>query len=417
MTLVALLILVLVCMDYAAKPETWERLGFRDPEKANSISEDDGTAIEIKPDTKPQDLGLSSDKSDNDVKLTIQSSENPYWCDFYDQLGVNHKLSFQRLLRFARIQQPLPSQYLEDSTTIVAQAGAFQKQFFDRYEDQDRKQKLEQVLEAKKAIATVGIGEELPADQRTILLAIEAQLLEFIRNDVKDHTGMKRPADGPAWNSAWESVLTQPITHPISVSHRQLMSQPKFYRLKPVAIEGVVRGAQRIEFTPNEMGLTSYYIIWIEPAQAGVSPICVYSHDVPEGFEHVGEEFEFFEKRVRVEGIFFKIRTYQTKMEEIESCPLVLCKSFIPIQVTNNEAIATTDWKPEAWYMIPFLILVPLAVGVWAYLAYQGTKMRRPNHAKIVRDQIDDALRDLSDDPSIKSDAERVRELGQNATD
>ena len=314
------------------------------------------------------------------------------------------------MLRFARIEQPLLQQHLDSSTEIITQLGPALQKHLSWLEEPELELQKAQLGKQRQALATVGIGQQ--PEQREMMLVIERRLKRQAFADVLDRTPMKRAADGPAWIFAWEQILTDTIDDPIAVSHLQLMSQPEFYRNKSIELNGTIRGVQRISTSSNELGVENYFAVWMQPNEAGTGPFCFYVFELPDDFPAVGDQFLTMEVPATIVGVFFKLRVYAARSGAVPTCPLLLAKT-IRIEQPDMAAVSS-EWQAEPWVMIPFfLITIPL-VSYLAYLVYQGTKTRLPNHGRVATEQIEKTFEDLKQDPDVKSEMERIRELRAN---
>jgi len=430
MSLVALLVLVLMAMEKAAKPETWERLGFREPvaaevttEAANIVVGDDpapdswqeDTTEAANVETKADSQNGESEFADAHDELTVDSSlaiHQQFWPYFFDRLNNDKKRAFSRMLRYARINQPLLETYLEPSTEIINRIGPAQKRFFASQEgldDQTLDAESKILSQQRQALAAIAIGEEADDQQREMVAAVEKVIDEFAMQQIRDRTPMTRSADAPAWTRTWERVLASKITDPEPVTHFELMTQGEFYRGKFVEVVGTVRGVQRISTTDNELGIESYFVVWMQPDQAGTGPFCIYTFKLPDDFPAVGDQFTDVDERASVVGAFFKLRIYTAKSGDVPECPLLLARTLTHIA---PQTVATQkSWQPDARFMVPFFILAPLVVGYLAYRTYQSTRTEPTKHGKVVAEKIETTLNELKNDPDIKSDAERIQSL------
>lgn len=99
----------------------------------------------------------------------------------------------------------------------------------------------------------------------------------------------------------------------------QLFEQPKFYRAKIVNVRGQVWRSHRVLAPKNNYGIEGYYICWLQPV--GVSPIVVYSLDMPEQFPTGMDIREY----VEFTGFFYKRWAYQAT-DGSRTAPLLLAK-------------------------------------------------------------------------------------------
>ena len=433
MSLVALLVLVLMAMEKAAKPETWERLGFREPVAAEVANEDAKIIVDDDPSSEP--IGFQADtpaetkadspsittepapdSSDNDfTESNIDSSiavHQQFWLNFFDRLNNEKKRDLMRMLRYARINQPLPEIFLDPSTAIISRIGPGQQRFFAKQEgldDETLTAESKILSQQRQALAAIAIGEEADDHQREQVAAIEKLIDEFAMQQIRDRTPMTRSADATAWTRTWERVLTSKVTDPQPVTHFELMTQSEFFRGKFVEVVGTIRGVQRISTSDNELGITSYFVVWMQPDQAGTGPFCIYTFKLPDDFPAVGDEFTNVDERATITAAFFKLRIYTAQSGDVPECPLLLARTLK--RIAPQTVAAQKSWLPDSRFMVPFFILAPLLVGYLAFRTYQSTKTKPITHGKVATEQIETTLNELKHDPEIKSDAERIQSL------
>lgn len=436
MSLVAMLVLVLMAMEKASKPETWERLGFREPvvEPArggaavggntngdgavlvldNQVSDQSGEKIAAPDDNLVPELDKGS--ADVNVQSLGNSGETDFWVQFYEMLSDKKKRHLLRMLRFARIEQPLLEQYFKTSTEIITQLGPALKTHLSELEAAELEaaefeSQKELLGQQRQALAAIAIGQTPEPAQREMILAIESRLREKAFADVRDRTPMKRGADGPAWIFAWEQVLAGDDAA-LAVSYLQLMSQPEFYRGKRVELKGTIQGAQRVATKGNELGIESYFVVWMQPEEAGTGPFCIYVFELPDDFPVVGDQFTQIQVPAKISGLFFKLRVYAARSGEVPTCPLVLART---LEREKEEAVAvSSDWQADPKVLFPFFLIALPLVSYLAYVVYQSSKTKLPNHGKVARARIEKTFEELKQDPGIKSDIERIRDLDEN---
>ena len=431
MSLVALLVLVLLAMEKAAKPETWERLGFREPvaakinadaaqivvgEEPSGVS---GDLVDI-PNETPGAKANGETKADSQIiksEANVDSSaaiHQQFWLYFFDRLDNEKKRSLMRMLRYTRIGQPLPETYLEPSTEIINLFGPTQRRFFAKQEgldEQSLSSDLKILNQHRQALAAIAIGEVADDQQRKQIASIEKLIDEFAMQQVRDRTPMTRSADATAWTRTWERVLTSKVSDAKPVTHFELMTQSEFFRGKFVEVVGTIRGVQRVSTSDNELGIASYYIVWMQPDQAGAGPFCIYTFKLPEDFPAVGDQFTKVNERATITGAFFKLRIYTAQSGDVPECPLLLARTLT--RIAPKAVAAKKSGLPGSRFMIPFFIIAPLFVGYLAYRTYQSTKTKPPSHGKVAAEKIETTLNELSNDPEIKSDAERIQSLSE----
>ncbi len=441
MSLMAMLILVLIAMKVASKPETWERLGFR----SEKVVQDSAASTLLLPESKvdtvtipgnvdpvPEQQADPAQDGPPSIELkgrfSVDDIENneSFYRQMFSELDLNQRKDLFRLLRYGRIGIPLPPEYRSTAETLVAyierQRSAYHQVIADQLstiQQPDRRQPFESMLAddktksaaALKALATASIGQTLEPQQTIDLEPIQAVFDDMAFQQVKDQTSMTRTAEGPAWIRSWETILDGRFLQTAKpVKQIQLISQPDAYRGKGVSVRGELRGAEKITVPENELGIQQYYVLWVRPETSNLAPYCIYTLFLPEGFPSVGNQFVTFDETIEVSGIFFKIRSYLTKGGEMENCPLILAKSFHWIRTQN---VAKKNSVPTALFMWPFLVLIPIVAGLCAYLVYRTTQVKRYVGDDAAVQTITTDLAKLNDDQSIKTDTERIQMLYQ----
>jgi hypothetical protein len=195
-----------------------------------------------------------------------------------------------------------------------------------------------------------------------------------------------------------------------SVEFIQLYKQPDSYRGALVDCAGKVNGAFKLKSAPNELGITQYYQLWIEPADHA-APIVVYCLTLPKSFP-LGLDLS---EQVELTGFFFKRWAYRARDEQMHSTPLVLARSI--------------HWTPAPPPKEPSLNLVTLGVAIGGSLLFSALfvtllmKRRQPvinpyaiggKAHKRGLDALDD-LKHLEVAPDVSEALARIAAMEQNA--
>lgn len=153
-------------------------------------------------------------------------------------------------------------------------------------------------------------------------------------NAVRDFTPF-RPAENPAWFNLLNVLketsadqLKKASTGPVGFV--QLYEQMDVYRGQLVTVRGVVKRAFDVQAVKNDFGIEKYYQIWFFPEGGPISPIVIYSLELPPEFplsRAKNDEVVNINENVTVTGFAFKNWVYGTE-QRIESAPLLLAKSF-----------------------------------------------------------------------------------------
>jgi hypothetical protein len=201
----------------------------------------------------------------------------------------------------------------------------------------------------------------------------------------------------------------------VPVSHLQLISQPEYYRGKPVEIEGWVRSARRDELQDSELGVSQYYILWLRPADTKTAPYCVYALTLPAGFPEVTTEFRDFNQPVKVAGLFFKIRSYQDAERQVRESPVILTRQ--PELVIKTIPTSVNAWQPSPTTLTVLFVSIPILATLIAWLVYQGGRWKPYEPGRVATAEINNSLDQLKNDSTVQSDLEKVMKLYQSEGD
>ena len=261
-------------------------------------------------------------------------------------------------------------------------------------------------------------SDELPdSTQLPDILAWQTTLDVAALNDVEDRTNSGRASDEMAWLRIWETIFEPEFAKQEfqTVTPFQLKAQSQAYRAKPVSLTGELRGIEVIKTRKNNpLGIEAFYSIWMKHDTSAIFPFNAYVTELPEGIElEKDKPFTAFKnENVRIDGVFFKVRTYKDSGETISQTPWILAESFQmtgktksePLPVRGSFQISQAQW-------ITFLIGMPLLAGVLAFLAYRGTANRRSQPGRSATQRINKSLDQLTSDPEIQTVEEKIANL------
>ena len=435
MMLFGMLILVLVLMKEVRKPERWEWMGF-DNRPANVDQED---AADQAPATGTAEL---SDADETSVQRPLpklnQADERElpaisvdFWESVYGKLGVDRQRALFRLLRLMRTGHSVD---LENTEQRVAYRELFEliKMRRDRYytelidrisfldDKSDRKRSLNEQLfrsrddwenQVRPAFEELLQGNEIKISQLKSVEALQRFLDSQALGQVVDGADMKRPAEGSAWLRCWERLDSERWVDPPQVTQIELMGQPMTYRGRPVEVAGWIRAARILRTDGNELGIEHLFELWLRPRDTNQAPYCVYVRELPPGFPELTPHLEEMNENVAVAGLFFKIRSYEGADGQVRSCPLILARTFAwnPV-VTKQER---KGWTPSWWVIAGFLVGMPLVATLLAWSVFRNTQTRRFEPGIQSRNQIASSLTQLKEDPEVKTDLDKIRDLEQ----
>lgn len=457
-SLFAMLIVVLLLMKEAGKPERWEWMGFdKAPATKAERTDVDAPAIALGSDSgaDAEDIvaesNLSSSvgltKTQNGQRETVSNSPQTivikqagsyppaagqFWVKTFPALKLEQKKALFQLLKRVR-----------DSKTGVTEQQSEFESLLDFLEDRRNEYHVQLLSEvslldsgsaAEKAksaelhqsqlfwketelptLRAAATGEDFPVASQLSLAKLQPMLDPLILDDVIDLSSVGRAEDVIAWWRTWERVgefnpardgeLAEPVT-PI-----QLRAQPAAFRGELVSISGVLRTARVKPLENSKLDFDHFHELWIQP-DGGDDLVCVYSNSAPSEFAKLTQEFKNLSEPVTVAGYFFKTRSYRDSKNKARHSPLILAKTF-----QWDPVVKTTVAKKAAMPSFSTFMMILGGMAVLATLiawrVYSGSEHRAYQPGGKAADKIESTLKVLTDDPDIKSDAEKIKELYQ----
>lgn len=437
--LFAMLVVVLILMKEAAKPERWEWMGFdRASEKTSGdaievgLSELNSPAANTNETIAIENLDENGEAQSANIDFadTKQIELAPaFWKEAWQELETSQKVDLLTLIQRIRDSEfELPKGKTTLAETVIRLQTEHTK-FIVKQREQieysnltdDVKSQQRKRVEAfesnwlnnlEPALAGSAIGKDCTISQQRKVLQIIPELDRLILSDLQDFSSPKRIDDLAAWHRFWDRVLQNELKsdETESVSAVQLRTQPGIWRGKPVRLKGQLLGGKRTSVGDRsplrEQG--HYYEWWIASNRNGSEVLCVYTSDKPEGME-VTNSFASFDTPVEVSGFFYKIRSYIDDLEKTNHCPLVIGNCLSPIGRQN--LAATNQWQPTFGAFVPWLIgiaVLAFAIAMWINNA-DRKKIHSPGGEHL--DSINAHLDSLSQNTDIKSISEQLEEL------
>jgi len=370
--LFALLALVIVLMKEAKKPERWEWMGFdKQPASQPIILDPDQDLSSPLPAEKagdqngfqqPQELKATSENVTSLTELQAEFIEQ-VWDDsdttrqfeLADLVtrcawssGAQDPVSGKSEPLAEMLRQFITSQHDDVAISTVDEA--------DRIAQRKVIDELAALWNEKliPAFDSVSNGKDITMAQQ---LAARKSLPVFQRlanEQLEDLTTVGRKSELPAWLMFWRRVAWQTLTDeaaPKSVSTVELRAQPRAWRGKPVSIRGSLLAGRKVKLESKLALENGYYFEWWIADRHGKGEIyCLYSEQQPEAIA-VGEK-------------------------------LVACR----------------------------LGLGALAYSI-ALMVDRQDRDKPPGPRGKMLESINENLGELSEDPSIKTTAEQMREL------
>ncbi|MFM7118112.1 MAG: hypothetical protein ACKO0N_15915, partial [Planctomycetota bacterium] len=261
----------------------------------------------------------------------------------------------------------------------------------------------------RPSLAAVAEGQTLDGEGEKKLAAARDRIYRESIRLIQDASEVARPSDSLAWLLAWQKLLNSPLGATTPVTPFELMTQPRQFRGRPVSFSGTLRGIETAPANREELGLSQYYVLWIQPKELDRTPYCVYAAELPSEIQVTSEGFQSLRQAVTIRGIFWKVRSYVDTTKDVATCPLVLARNVIVAQAPA--AVEPYRWKPPAWLLWAITFLLPLVALAIAWRIYQtGREFVLPRSPGRTR-SIEESLNQLSSDESIETDRQRLARL------
>ena len=397
-TLVAMLGITAIAMNEAGKPESWEWLGFSSPVQLGL----NGKANSDDPLLSPEPAGLD----DADSPL------DRFWSIQFKEMEIDERKLLLQIVEQAQQQEKfigngetarqLISRVVDDFKDLTQTDPSFDEKHVESFRD---------LTDGLKLWLT---NHDQPDQQR--LSQFQIQLDSFAYDLLEDRSSLGRSAESLAWTRSWNRLATAGwTTPPQNVTIVQLVGQPAAYRGKLVTVSGTAKGIERLKVADEELGFEHYHVLWVKPREMSRTPFCVYARTLPDGFPEASGKFQNIDESVVLNGIFFKLRSYVSTSQEIETCPLIVADSIT--WQPKQSVVAEASWRPPTWLLAIFFVALPLLAAWLAIGVYRDTKVVPIKTGQAEQQQIEASLQVIADDDSIKSDRQRVDELQQQLED
>lgn len=364
----------------------------------------------------------------SEVPTTTEAKVSP-WRELLNGLGGDERTTLFRLLQAdnpvaspdALSQSPLS----EQATSFVGKLNSQVNDLFATQLDrtssdrsaEERDRQTAAVIEFKSkwdanvfpAFQAAVAGNPLTPEQGVAIRSAREEIFRQSLALIQDATEVARPADALAWLLAWNQLLRAPLGGTTPVTPYELLTQPKQYRGRAVSFSGTLRGIETATANEQELGISQYYVLWIQPKELDRTPYCVYAAELPAELRPNEGRFENTKQPLTVRGMFWKVRTYVDTTKAIATCPLVLARNVV--LTTAPVAAEPYRWKPPAWVLWTISLLLPfVALGI-AWRIYQTGKEFAPPRSPGRTRMILDSLEELGADSSIQSARESLARL------
>lgn len=382
------LMLVIIMMFEARKPETWEWMWAGSSRQPAAPQQDTrlqgGQLVNSEPaEVSPAAVTRSEPTPAERVRLHA-------WKQILDALTREERLALDAVLHSARTgrrpedrvlktwQTTLPKiesawgEYIQEARSALEPGGRLTPAEVNSWQDT-----LDQV--DREWSRTLGPSLAELREASTVvtpeLRELHALLNQVSLQEVEDDT-VPLPAEQFAW---FRLLADLHVASPAEVeaasvgqvSFLQLFRQPDAYRGQVVSIRGTARRAYRVSAPSNAFGITHYFVFWVQPGGEQLAPYIVYSLELPAGFPAVPEKGALGDtsltEPVEFTGYFFKRQAYRAR-DGVRTSPVLLAKVPGWSPPERNEIASLPSFSFLA-------IAISVAGGlaaVLAWLAYRG---------------------------------------------
>ena len=407
--LFAMLILVIIMMNEARKPQNWMWMGFDRGSNNSAAIAFDGLAdpaAESDPlanDSPAGSLTTSQTVSATSGNAEAVSSSIKFWKRVWDSLDLEDKTALVEMIHLSQKNIDDRDVNPADFDPLVSSLAHVTP------DDESYREKWESII--RPGLYAVGSGKDLTIGQQVAIKELFKSLDPLILEGLDDFTSPGRKVDVPAWHRFWERILRneeQDKAQPVSPV--QLVAQPDVWRFQPVRVRGkLLTGRARVAGIHGPLRHQGvWYEWWIGNTHGADEVWCIYTANKPDSLE-VGEKFQNFDATIECSGLFYKVRSYVDATSKGNHCPLILANTFTVKSKRNP--IAETTWIPSMPTMIACVLgVMGIAFGI-AMLVHRSDKHRIHQPGRGRKAEIESHLDSLSDDPEIKSLSQQLEEL------
>ena len=393
---VGCLMLVLILMAEARKPQNWQwmwagqargekQIDTRLPDKA-PVLDPPGTVYANSDQVAFENLML-------DVNNALPSFRTMGWEYCLGRLDRDERWALDRILKASR--QPATMNQVEGgpSQRVLKRLDDSWTNYFNQANRDVFSSPIEQSQVWVNALMVLEIEWKRklkPAlravlDQRPQTELERKQLARLQR--VIDGLGLAAIQDNTVWRAAeqhaWFRLLEQLQETELGELRRssagptsfvQLFRQPAEYRGKLVTVRGRAKLGYRVRAPQNIHGIQHYTIFWLQPNGGQNSPFVVYSLETPQGFPTIKDkdlegETTALNEEVAFDGYFFKRWAYRAK-DGVNTAPLLLAKA--PVWQPPTDRVARRPYPGKLMTTLSVVGVLGISIGL-AYLAYAAS--------------------------------------------
>ncbi|MDA7922973.1 hypothetical protein N9B50_00675 [bacterium] len=463
--LFSMLILIIVAMNEAGKPERWEWMGFdQPPTSVKTIelgNESDTPAAKFKSENNTGDRNTAPQRNGKTEKSNSTFSVSPsankaspvlvgtyqgdypvaavgFWEKLFQTLPPDPQNCFLRLTTRIRNGITTPTEQQAEAKRVVQiikrEHDSFEQSLFDKLAvatdgTPEKIELLNQLNESQAiwadkifpALSESSSGRDTTLAQQNAIIRLQAVIDGLLLQQVQDHTSLGWTGDSGTWIRIWEKVTSDPATvselaNAAPANRIELMGQPDIYRGKPIAVEGWVRSARKKKLPADTaLGIDHYYILWVRPRESKLGPYCIYCQNIPVTFPKLSNEFTDVNQLVQIQGYFFKIRNYVAADSSVQECPVIIAPNLEVIESTPMPLL--DKWQPSPTTLITASAVIPLGATLIAWFAFQTSRTKRQAPGKSTKKRIHDSLDALVKSPEVQTDREKIMTLYETNPD
>ena len=449
--LCAMLVMVLVAMNHASKPETWNWLfKFDNVDLQNGVAESNGGPAPVtspiesseeatnrfvdstdddeaantetgSPTTEPENSGNNpagppSDPINQVAVADVMKRESRFWQTTLEELDGPQQLRLFNLVDSAVRQEELKSSSTAALRPVIKKLKLSRQKFSQQLEGESQAAFLalwsESVLPAFDAILNDQPNRDL-IDQN--VRDLSPTLRHAADRLIEDKTPVNRVREAYAWFAAWADVYEQPIEQDVTqtATVTQLLSQPDVWRGEVINVSGTALRVERVEASHNALGIDRYFVIWIKPDHPSSFPYCVYTLGAPESLMgEPGERMREVNQRVQATARFFKNRLFNSGEQGQAAVAPVLMTSSVTLPVKPPSPAKQKFRMPGGNTIAMTLGLIGGLACLIAFSVYRNT-LSTQVRALPRSERMEEPFRELKQDKRVETTLEKLQRLSQ----
>ena len=440
MMLVGSLLLVIVLMYEARKPETWYFMGFQQeggestegegidtralvssnresvvaPAAIGQEEADDLSSEAAQPGTLVDDEDLQPLQGESLADTLLSKTRRDFWGELFDRMDSDSRQIWFIGLREGRRELPLAGSHLESWRELIADIGRERVTYQNNIlraianlelSDVQKREAWTEVLQEMQGRwteiedALEGVEAGTNAMQASTLIDLQLLFDQVALERISDdHLGSRRQ-EREIWYRQFERLANwsagtrgaKPLADPFYANDQavdfepvgfvQLFKQPDAYRGRRVKIVGKVKLVEYQPAPENDYGIEGYHVMWVRPEGKTNSPIVVYALRLPAGFPPYDEQgrLEFERGKlapVSIDALFFKRWAYEAG-DGVRLCPLLV--GLEPDWMSVDEMQEQSQPLPSLPTMLGVIAVIAVAAfGIARFALRSATQIETP---------------------------------------